>query len=223
MTVLEVHQHETTTQPLLLRGGGGGLGSRDPPSLVLFLDVQSPMDVFTDNSRNSLENFCSCGSVEVCDPGVKVSDKYTHSALYRPVFRVCQARTNEDRLLFSSPPVQDGTRRGHSPASRILFRLHQTILQTPVSASSKQTPLPKDMLRSRLTENSDHSPPLISLYLITELAHDKNSMGLYLCCASLSEPSRCKGGLAEPAESPLVSGVGVAGIDVIVALDIIER
>lgn len=54
------------------------------------------------------------------------------------------------------------------------------------------------------------------------LAHDKNSIGLYLR-VSLSAPSSRKGGLARLAELPLVSGVGVAGTDVIVALDIIER
>ncbi len=89
-----------------------------------------------------------------------------------------------------------------------------------VSTSWKQTSFPKNLLRSRLAGKSNHSPPLISLYLITERAHDKNSIGLYLCCAPLSEPLT---GVAEPAESPLVSGVGVSGIDVIVCLDIIER
>jgi hypothetical protein len=130
LIILEVHHHEATTQPLLLRkgGGGGGVSPRDPLGLVLFPVAQSPMDVFTDNIRNSLENFCSSWSVEVCDPIVKESGKYTHPALYRSILRVCQARTNEDHLLLSSRRVQRGTRREHSPASSILFRLHQAIL-----------------------------------------------------------------------------------------------
>jgi len=69
-------------------------------------------------------------SIEVRAPNIKVSGKYTHPALYRPVFRICRAHMNEDRLLFSSFLVQRGTRRGHSPASSILFRLRQAILQT---------------------------------------------------------------------------------------------
>ena len=99
------------------------------------------------------------------------------------MFRVCRARTNEDRLLLSLLPIQHGTRRGHIPASSVLFQPHRTSLQTPlVSASSETDIIAKEFVTGW---EDDHSPPRISLYLIMVLAHDKNSIGLYLC-ASLS-------------------------------------
>ena len=118
------------------------------------------------------------------------------------------------RFQFSMERVEDVV----LPAAYYSSNIKQ-FYRLLVSTSWKQTPFPKNSLCSRLAGKSDHSPPLISLYLITERAHDKNSIGLYLFCVPISEPST---GVAEPAESPLVSGVGVAGIDVIVSLDIIK-
>ena len=71
------------------------------------------------------------GSVEAYNMYVKKLGKYTHLLLCWPMFWVCQAHTNEDRRLLSSLPIQHGKRQGHSPASSILFQLHQTILRTP--------------------------------------------------------------------------------------------
>ena len=64
----------------------------------------------------------SAHSGSVCDLSVEVSGKYTHPALCRSMFRVRQARTNENHLLLSSLPAQHGTRQGRSSASSILSR-----------------------------------------------------------------------------------------------------
>jgi hypothetical protein len=59
LIIPEIYHNEATTQLLLLRKGGGGISSRDPSSLVLFSDEQSPMDILTDDCCNFLADFCS--------------------------------------------------------------------------------------------------------------------------------------------------------------------
>jgi len=88
-------------------------------------------------------------SVRACDVCVMVPGKYTHPLLCWPMFRVCQARTSEDRRLLSLLPVQHGKRQGHNPASRILFQLHQTILQTPCECELRSRRLAKEFVVSQ--------------------------------------------------------------------------